>query len=187
MDSLPRKLPPWIGKVTHGQSDTVLYRRWGQMHARCSPNAKCRHIYSDRGIFVCEEWKKFEPFQEWALANGFDPRLELDRRNNDGPYCPENCRWITHAQNHDNSYRVKRVTGLGETKTVKEWSRDTRCVVKYSTLLYRLRVGWELEKALTSGLVAVGNPKPTGTTGKRWKIREINLAPLVTLPSWDGR
>ncbi len=56
--------------------------------------------YVARGIKVCEEWdKNFLAFKSWAEANGADPKLELDRKNNDLGYAPDNCRWVTHKEN----------------------------------------------------------------------------------------
>lgn len=73
------------------------------MKQRCQ-NPRCRvyHNYGARGITVCEEWQKFEPFCEWALENGYQKGLDLDRRDNDGNYSPDNCRWITRRENVNN-------------------------------------------------------------------------------------
>ena len=62
-----------------------------------------RTSYLDKGIVVCEEWKtNFLPFYEWSITHGYKPELEIDRINNDGNYCPENCRWISHTENCQN-------------------------------------------------------------------------------------
>ena len=83
----------------HGMSHTRLYDCWKGMKSRCNrKRGICYHRYGGRGITYCKEWEKFEPFMEWALANGYSDDLTLDRIDNDGNYCPENCRWATQKQ-----------------------------------------------------------------------------------------
>ena len=73
-----------------------LYGRWQKMKRRC----KEYHSYIAKGIQVCDEWiASYPAFKKWAEENGADQALELDRTNNHGNYCPENCRWVTHQVN----------------------------------------------------------------------------------------
>ena len=70
------------------------------MKRRClNKNAKNYHRYGGRGISLCEEWLNYKVFQKWALYNGYDDFLCIDRINNEGNYEPNNCRWITRSQN----------------------------------------------------------------------------------------
>lgn len=87
--------------TTHGESHTRLYKIWDGMKQRCSnPNRQEWERYGGRGIRVCAEWAHdFAAFRDWALANGYRDDLEVDRTDNDGPYSPENCRWVTHYEN----------------------------------------------------------------------------------------
>lgn len=78
-------------------SRAILRSRWQNMLSRCYyPKAGSYKYYGARGITVCEEWRNsFEVFYQWAMENGFAPDLKLDRRENDGNYEPDNCRWAT--------------------------------------------------------------------------------------------
>lgn len=70
------------------------------MRNRCeNPNAKDYKNYGAKGISVCDEWKKVIPFCEWALDNGYEKGLQIDRIDPDKGYCPENCRFITRIEN----------------------------------------------------------------------------------------
>lgn len=77
---------------------------WRNMLTRCY----CQHApnftrYGGRGIAVCLEWRNsFKVFTQWALSNGFYTDLTLDRRDNDGGYGPDNCRWVTMSENLKN-------------------------------------------------------------------------------------
>ena len=86
------------------------------MQRRCKPGIKYySRYYANTGIYVATEWLQYEPFRNWALKNGFKPELELDRINPYGPYSPNNCRWVTHAEN----CRNKRPYGFAD-KFAKE-------------------------------------------------------------------
>ena len=82
------------------------------MHQRCG-NAKhdAFHRYGGRGISVCEAWKEFKPFYEWAIASGYQDCLTIDRENNDKGYSPGNCRWITRAANAKKAMQDRKDNG----------------------------------------------------------------------------
>lgn len=89
--------------VLHGMYKTRLYTIWSGMKGRCkSKKGKNLKNYVDRNINVCDEWQKFEPFFNWAINNGYQNTLTIDRKNNDLGYCPENCRWATYTEQNNN-------------------------------------------------------------------------------------
>ena len=109
---------------THGMSKTRLYHIWLSMRRRCSEKDKANaERYSKRGIRVCDEWQKdFTPFYNWAMKNGYSDSLTIDRIDNDKGYYPENCRWITIAEQQSNKSNNVHVLYNGE-----EWCLRTLC------------------------------------------------------------
>lgn len=86
-----------------------LYSSWQNMKQRClNPKNPKYHRYGGRGIKVCKEWYNIEGFVKWAKAAGWQKGLTIDRIDNDGDYCPENCRWATASENS----RKKRTTKI---------------------------------------------------------------------------
>lgn len=98
-----------------GKFQRPLYTRWQKMIQRCTneKNLKFRD-YGARGISVCEEWSgSYRAFAEWALANGYDKSLILDRRNNDGNYEPGNCRFVTPRESTLNQRLIQKNSPTG--------------------------------------------------------------------------
>ena len=96
------------------------------MKRRCLKSDDYAHKnYGGRGISVCSEWQKFEPFCEWAMANGYADNLTLDREDVNGNYEPSNCRWVTMKEQQNNKRNNVKLTYDGETHTLSEWSEIT--------------------------------------------------------------
>ncbi len=133
---------------THGMSKTRLFKLWTAMRERCS----CKKLisypnYGGRGIRVCDEWQNsFETFRDWSIKNGYNDELSIDRIDVNGNYCPENCRWVTIAEQANNKRNNRRITLHGETHTLAEWSKMKG--IKVSTISIRLKQGWTVERAL---------------------------------------
>ena len=87
---------------------TKLYNTWRRMKGRCNrPTATSYQYYGGRGISVCDAWQHdFQAFRDWALAHGYREGLSIDRIDVNGNYCPENCRWITMAEQQRNKRPV---------------------------------------------------------------------------------
>lgn len=91
----------------HGGRGDTLYNSYRAMKERCyNPNYHHYERYGGRGITVCDEWRtNYTSFRNWAYSNGYQEGLSIDRINNDGNYCPENCRWTTQKEQVRNSTR----------------------------------------------------------------------------------
>lgn len=132
---------------THGMNGTRINRIWRAMKARCANrNDK---LYGGRGISVCAEWSDFEPFYEWAIANGYTDDLTIDRIDPDGDYCPSNCRWITIKEQQSNRRTNNNITINGETHTITQWASISG--LHYSTLWKRMKKGISGEDLIKKG------------------------------------
>jgi hypothetical protein len=130
-----------------------LYRIWKAMRFRCLyPSHKAYPRYGGAGITICAEWRDdYLAFMEWALANGYDETLEIDRKDNGLGYSPDNCRWATRSQQQLNrTDNLPLLSAFGETKTLVAWVADPRCVVSYRRVWNRLLTGIPLEIALST-------------------------------------
>lgn len=99
---------------SHNLSNTRAYRIWIGMIARCeNKRNKCWKHYGGRGITVCDEWRSFINFWNWAQENGYSDEKSIDRIDNDKGYSPDNCRWADrHTQNHNTRRYGGRIPGV---------------------------------------------------------------------------
>lgn len=144
----------------HGGKGTKMYMRWSAMRQRC--NLPTHYAYADyggRGIQVCERWDSFENF----LADMGEPptqRHSLDRIDNNGDYCPENCRWATKIEQVRNTRNSMYVTIDGITRHVMEWAEITG--VRGDTIRQRIKRGIDPKVAVFS---------PSGTVPRIYRKR----------------
>lgn len=134
----------------HNMTHTRLYRTWCNMKGRCYRKTMKRYnMYGGRGIKVCDEWKKsFICFADWALTNGYQDNLTIDRIDVNGNYEPNNCRWVSNLEQQSNRTNNRFIKYKGETKTLSEWARLFN--LKNKTLEKRINKGWSLEKAFNT-------------------------------------
>lgn len=94
----------------HGLSGSRLHRIWKNMKSRCyNPKVASFKDYGARGVRICAEWRdSFEAFHSWAMSHDYRDDLTIDRINVDGEYSPNNCRWVTRAEQNKNKRPSKK-------------------------------------------------------------------------------
>ena len=128
------------------------YEVWRNMIRRCTRETHPDYdAYGARGISVCREWMSFETFIR-DMGERPSPSHSLDRFDNDGDYCPGNCRWATAEQQNRNRRNNRWITVDDQTMLLSEWAELAG--VHPSTIHKRLKRGWG--KAAAVGL----SPKP---------------------------
>jgi hypothetical protein len=133
--------------VQHGGRHHPLYGLWKRMRQRCrDKNCPEYHRYGGRGITVDPRWDNFANFlADMGLRP--TPRHQVERKDNDGPYSPDNCVWATRKMQSRNTRANHLVTFQGKTQTVVDWAEELG--IGRFTLFKRLHRGWPVEKALT--------------------------------------
>ena len=138
-----------------------IYNSWRGMRYRCM-NKKHSHAkwYSEKGITICSEWDDYLVFEQWALENGWETGLTIERKDNSLGYSPDNCMWATYKQQARNQTKNVFITAFGKTRCVNEWAEITGI----SDTLIRARIDrleWSPEIALSLpvGVIKSG-PKP---------------------------
>jgi hypothetical protein len=126
--------------LKHGMRKDPLYAVWNAMRDRChNPNNGAYGRYGGRGIKVCERWEQFENFFA-DMGQRPSPQHSIDRIDNNGDYCPENCRWATRNEQGKNKRNNILLTIDGETRHYTEWA--DLFGISRSTVLKRIRKGW---------------------------------------------
>ena len=92
---------------------------------RCyNKNNKSYKWYGEKGVKICKEWiDNPKLFEIWALSNGYEDNLTIDRIDENKDYCPENCRWISNSDNAKYKSTTSLIEVDGETHTGKDWAR----------------------------------------------------------------
>lgn len=153
--------------LKHSEELDRLRRIHNGMMQRCyNANSNAYKHYGGRGICVCKEWHDREKFIEWALENGYENNLSIDRIDNNGNYEPSNCRWATYKEQANNQrkrqkgYTRKRKTEKidGKEKTLVEWY--VIFGVTAPTVAYRMKTyGLTFEEALKMPRMTMGRPR----------------------------
>jgi len=142
--------------TTHGETKTRLHNIWHGMKQRCGYKKSINYKwYGAKGISVCDEWgKSYITFRDWAISNGYEGNLSIDRIDFNKNYEASNCRWVTPKEQANNRSNNKNITHNGVTKNLNEWAEHLN--IKESTISMRLKIGWSESDAVTK---PVGNYK----------------------------
>lgn len=120
---------------------------------RCTnPKRKDYERYGGIGISVCDEWIGKDGalnFVNWALSNGYEDNLSIDRIDGAKGYSPENCRWVTASEQCRNRSSNHLIEYNGETKTLIEWA-EIAGVRKDAFRRRIVNYGWSMEEAINT-------------------------------------
>jgi hypothetical protein len=132
--------------LKHGMTKTTEYRIWVGMKKRCYfPGIPGYRLYGARGITVCDRW--LESFENFYADMGPRPKGKtLDRKNNDGPYSPENCHWATNEEQQNNRRACVYIECFGKRLTMAQWSRERDMWI--GTIRNRMKRGLSPEEIL---------------------------------------
>lgn len=131
----------------HGLCKHPLYKTWQNIKSRCNnPNATKYYLYGGKGIKMHKEWENdFKVFYDWAICNGWEKGLTIDRIDGNKDYEPNNCRWATYKVQSNNTTQVHKITYNGQTMGIYAWA-ETLGISK-KMLSERIRRGWSIKRA----------------------------------------
>lgn len=139
-----------LGRTVNGESRNPEYVAWYMMKRRCfDKNGKFYHHYGGRGITVCDRW--LNSYDNFLADMGRRPTSShsLNRIDNDGHYCPENCRWDLPIEQHNNTRTNRWYVFHGKRLTLSQWSKEIG--MNITTIKSRIDyLGWSVEKAFTT-------------------------------------
>lgn len=109
----------------HWKNPRIMKIYYGIL-ARCfNENDSAYCFYGAKGISVFQDWLDNPThFEDWALANGYEDNLTIDRKNENKNYSPDNCRWITMEENSRWKSTTNRIDVDGEIKTGRQWATE---------------------------------------------------------------
>ena len=121
-----------------------LFQIYRKMIDRCYKcNDPSYANYGGRGIYICDDWINSDPFitnkikfmnfYNWSINNGYSNKLTIDRIDNDGPYAPWNCRWVTLKVQANNRRSNHHINDDGIIYTFTEFERKYNLYEKYVT------------------------------------------------------
>lgn len=140
------------GNTKHGKCYAKIYGVWHGIKQRCfDKNRPEYERYGGRGITMFDEWLDFENFYKWAIGNGYEESLTIERIDVNENYKPSNCKWATWEEQSLNKNDTHFLEYKGVKKPLTVWAREKG--INPSTLLYRIKRGWTVERALETKVV----------------------------------
>lgn len=119
------------------------------MRLRCYNEDNVNYkYYGGKGVTICDEWLlSFENFFDWAINNGYNENLTIDRINSEKEYSPDNCKWSTKKEQAYNRSMSVKLTLNGRTMYMTEWAEELE--IDKKILSWRYNNGWSDEEILT--------------------------------------
>lgn len=149
-------------KATHGMSWTPTWSAWVNMRQRCSNKKSTSYqIYGGRGIKVCDRWLGPDGFENFFDDMGERPGkgYSLDRRDNDGDYTPENCRWASRSVQNRNRCNVILIRFDDRLQRLADVYEKIQPDICYNAIKWRIKSGMSPKNAFTLPRAQCGRPK----------------------------
>lgn len=134
--------------------DTKIHNSWRGMRERCiNKNHNHYKSYGGRGITVCDEWNDidngFINFYNWAMNNGYEEGLTIERIDVNGNYEPSNCKWVTNTEQANNKRNTIYLKYNNKTQSLLDWCKELN--LNYTLVRSRIKkYNWSIEKAFTT-------------------------------------
>ena len=141
-----------MGKRTHNKTGNRIYNIYRGMKTRCYTSTDYHYQwYGTKGVKICDEWlNDFMAFYNWSINHGYSDELSIDRIDPHGDYSPDNCRWITHAEQCNNRRTNNLITIDGITHTISEWAKISGV---HRKAIYRKQIKGITGKALLEPVI----------------------------------
>jgi hypothetical protein len=134
------------GHCQRGMKRSKIYAAWANIWRRTTdPKNDHFEFYGGRGIVVCERWSEFESFLA-DMGEPPSPKHSIERIDNNGPYSPDNCRWIPLADQAKNKRTTRWVVWHGQRMCFEDACRSEG--ISSKIVYKRMKRGWPLDRAL---------------------------------------
>ena len=135
------------------------------MKQRCeNPNRPCYKFYGGKGIKVTDSWSDYEMFSIWALANGYNENLTIDRIDSNKNYEPNNCVWIPMIEN------IKKTTS-SRMKPIAQYDLKGNHIANFESVTSASKILGIAKSNLFANLK--GKYKTTNNFIFKWILKEI--------------